>query len=104
MPGTTTQMVTALFKDYGSAQRAFDAAIRRGYDKKEINLVMDKDTHERNTAPPRAGDLDPENREAGKVATGGIELGGPSGGTLGTIGAAVAAVGAALLLPSLGFV
>jgi hypothetical protein len=90
--------MTGLFKDRASADRAYDDLVRRGYDKKDINVLMDKDTHERYTAPPREGDLEPRDEPKG------VELGGPSGGTVGTIATAVAAVGAALLLPGLGIV
>lgn len=110
MPSTTSpanvpRMITALFKDRATAQRAFDVAISRGYDKKDVNIVVDKDTHERYTAPPRASDFDPAARDpANKAVEQGIELGGPSGGTMGTIVTALTAVGAALLLPGLGLV
>jgi hypothetical protein len=92
-------MVTGLFKDRPSADQAFNDILARGYDRKEVNVLLDKDTHERYTAPPRESDLKPGEKKAE-----GVELGGPSSGTVGTILAALTAVGAALLLPGLGIV
>lgn len=96
---TSPRMVTGLFKDRQSADQAFNDVLSRGYDRKEINVVLDKDTHERYTAPPRESELKPGEKKAE-----GVEWGGPSSGTVGTILTAVAAVGTALLLPGLGII
>src|SRR5947208_1918804 len=92
MASSNKTMVTALFKDGRSAELAFEAVLRRGYRKEDVNFMMDADTHERYTAP-----------KADKSG-GGIELGGPSSGTVQTIVTALTAVGAALLRPGLGLV
>ena len=60
---------------------------------------MDDDTRQRYFVAHR--DID---TELGNKAAEGIDLGGPSGGTLGTIVTALAAVGTVLLLPGLGLV
>ena len=92
-------MVIGLFEDRASAERAFLAVTRRGYDKSDINIVMDDDTRTR-WFPANPGDA---SGLAEKAAEHG-ELGGPLGGTLGTIFTAVAAVGTFLLLPVAGIV
>ena len=99
------RMITGLFKSWATAERAYQAAIDRGYGKDDINLVMSDETRQRYFPSDRA-----ITTELGiKVAEGeGADLGGPAGGTLATIGAAVgatvSAVGAFLLLPGLGIV
>lgn len=93
------RMVTGLFKDRESAERAFLIAIDRGYDKREINVVMDDDTRHRYFPADEEGSTE----LAGKAADGG-ELGSPKSGTLATLFTAVSAVGAFLLLPGLGLV
>ena len=92
-------MVIGLFEDHASAERAFIAVTRRGYDKSDINIVMDDDTRTRwfPANPGNASGLAEKAAEHG-------ELGGPLGGTLGTIFTAVAAVGTFLLLPVAGIV
>jgi len=46
-----SRMITGLFKDRESAERAFLIAIDRGYDKGEINVVMDDDTRQKYFPP-----------------------------------------------------
>lgn len=98
--------ITGLFKDRESAERAYQAVIERGYDTAEVNLVMSDETRNRYflCAPDHAstdlGDKVVDDGEE-KAAT---RLGGPLGGTLGTIGAALAALGTVFVLPGLGFV
>jgi hypothetical protein len=93
------RMITGLFKDRESAERAFLIAIDRGYDTGDINVVMDADTRQK---------YFPANQEertelASKAAEGG-ELGSPKSGTMATLFTAASAVGAFLLLPGLGLV
>jgi hypothetical protein len=96
------QMVTGLFYDRDSAERAYRSIVSRGYDKDEINLAMADETRKV---------LFPENglvTELGeKAAQEGVDLGNPKGGTLATLTTAVSAIGAAgalLLLPGVGVV
>ena len=95
-------MVTGLFFDRDSAERAYRSIVGRGYDSDEINLAMADET--RKVLFPEDGlmtDL------AEKAAKEGVDLGNPKGGTLATLTTAVSAVGAAgalLLLPGVGVV
>ena len=102
---TTTpdvQMVTGLFYDRDSAERAYQSIVSRGYDNSEVNVVMAEETRKR---------LFPEDglvTDLGtKAAEAPAELGDPAGGTMATVSTAVSAIaaaGALLLLPGLGLV
>ena len=102
----TANTVIGLFRDRRDAECAFDAALAHGFDASKINLVMSDETRTREFPADRP----PETELAGKAAEGapgesgsGV-LGGPVGGTVGTIAPVVAAVGVATLLPGLGLV
>ena len=104
-PKTATDsvgVVTGLFFDRDSAERAYRSILERGYDKSEINLAMADET--RKVLFPEDG-LTTELGE--KAAEEGVDLGNPKGGTLATLTTAVSAIGAAgalLLLPGVGVV
>jgi len=91
-------MVTGLFKDSKSVERAYRSIAKRGYDTGDINVVMSDDTRRRYFSDDRH-----IKTELGrKVAEGGA-LGGPMGGRIGTIIPALIAVGV-VALPGLGLV
>ena len=95
-------MVTGLFYDRDSAERAYRSIIERGYDKNEINLAMADET--RKVLFPENGLVTDLGEKAAKD---GVDLGNPKGGTLATVTTAVSAIGAAgalLLLPGIGVV
>jgi hypothetical protein len=94
-----TRRVTGLFSDADSAERAYQACLERGYEIGEVNVVMSEDTRKRFFIE----DSDITTLLARKKAEGG-ELGGPKGGRTEILVTIVAAVGAALALPALGFV
>lgn len=99
-------IVTGLFKDREGAERAYQAVVERGYDTSDISLVMSDDTRHRyfsSAAQPRTELSDKADEAAGKKGAA-TKLGGPLGGTLGTIGAALAALGTLIVLPGLGIV
>jgi hypothetical protein len=96
-PGTA--MVTGLFRDRASAERAWQAAAHRGYGSEDINLVMSEDTRRRHFA---AGDA--VETELGSKAAEGAGIGAGIGGALGAIAAALAALGTSIALPGLGLV
>jgi len=100
-----TRMVTALFGDRNSAERGYAAAGKLGIEKSAVTLVMSNETRERSF--PDDGLSDTElghraNEGAGKTAEGSA-LGGPVGGTLGTLAPVAAAVGTILLIPGIIF-
>ena len=91
-------MVTGLFADRDSAERAYDSVTRRGYDKNDVNLVMSDDTRKKHFSS------DGRQTELGNKAAEGAGIGGAVGGTLGAIAAALAAVGTSVAIPGLGLV
>ena len=98
---TTTQgkMVTGLFNDRDSAERAYQSVYSRGYGKDDVNLVMSDDTRKRHFSIVGGAET-----ELGTKAAEGAGVGGAIGGTLGAIVAAVAAVGTSIAIPGLGLV
>ena len=90
-------MITGLFVDRESADRAYNSVTSRGYDKGDVNLVMSDATRQKHY---------PENpityNELGNKATDGAGIGGAIGGTIGAIAAAIAVVGTTIAIPGLG--
>ncbi len=93
------KMVTGLFKDRDSAERAYQSVSSRGYDTSDINLAMSEDTRKKHFTGTGA-----TTTELGNKAAEGAGVGGAIGGTIGAIAAAVAAVGTSLVIPGLGLV
>jgi hypothetical protein len=98
-------MVTGLFTDKDSAERGYRSAARLGYEKSDIAVLMSEETRNRYFSPGRdtetdlSGNATKDPAEGGKSAE---DLGGPTGGTIGTIAPALAGVGTLLLVPVLG--
>jgi hypothetical protein len=97
-------ILTALFRDTRGAERAYQAATSQGYEAEDVNVLMTDETRKRYLASTggetpladKATDAAPETSKRAEI------LGGPVGGTMGTVAPAIAAVGAALLVPGLG--
>lgn len=92
--------ITALFGDEASAEDAYRTCTDLGYEIGDVHVVMSEST--------RSGILTSPASESGiemarHKAEGG-ELGGPRGGRLGVLLAAVAGAGTAIALPALGLV
>ena len=92
-------MVTGLFRDRDSAERAYQSVSARGYNTSDINLAMSDETRKRHFAGTSG-----ETTELGNKAAEGAGVGGAIGGTVGAIAAAIAAVGTSLVIPGLGLV
>jgi hypothetical protein len=90
-------MVTGMFRDRDSAERAYNALPARGYSERDINVAMSDETRKRYFA-------DGTETELGNKAAEGAGVGGAVGATIGAIGAAIAAVGTSLVIPGLGIV
>ena len=95
--GKQRSMVTGLFRDRDSAERAYNALPARGYSERDINLAMSDETRKRYFS-------DKAQTELGNKAAEGAGVGGAIGATVGAIGAALAAVGTSLAIPGLGIV
>ena len=89
-------MMTAMFRDRESAERAYNELRARGYNKDDINVVMSDKARERHF-----GDKD---TELGNKTLEGTGAGSAIGGTLGAIVGAVAAIGTSVAIPGLGLV
>lgn len=99
-----TRTVTALFTDRNSADRAYRVATELGYGQDDIDVMMSDETRQRlfpghSTRTELAADVQSSTPAQSKTAK---ELGGPTGGTIGTTVPVVAAIGALLLLPGAG--
>ena len=99
MQGSTQQrsMVTGMFRDRDSAERAFQSSTARGYGDRDINVAMSEETRKRHFGHGTQTEL-------GSKATEGAGVGGAVGATVGAIAAAIAAVGTSLVIPGLGLV
>lgn len=89
------KMVTGLFKDSESIERAYQSVVERGYDTGDINVLMSDDTRKQ-----YFGDDREIKTELGRKAEEGGELGGPMGGRIGTLLPAL--IAGAFLVPGLG--
>ncbi|HEX8423782.1 MAG TPA: YsnF/AvaK domain-containing protein [Pyrinomonadaceae bacterium] len=99
--GTTqkrSQVVTGMFKDRDSAERAYTSLSERGYSKDDINVIMSDET--RNKYYPEGSDA--ADTELGSKALEGAGTGSAIGGTTGAILGAIAAIGTSVALPGLG--
>src|SRR4051812_50205180 len=83
-------MVTGLFRDRDSAERAYQSISDRGYSRDDVNLVMSDDTRKRHFG---AG-TDGRETELGTKAAEGAGIGGGVGGRPGAVGAGSARGGA----------
>lgn len=97
---TNEPMLTGLFRDRDSAERAYQSISDRGYGRDDVNVVMSDETRKRHFA----GTGDGRDTELGNKAAEGAGIGGAIGGSLGAIAAAIAAVGTTIALPGLGLV
>jgi len=98
--GTTgsSRIMTGMFRNRESAERAYQSLSSRGYTKDDINLVMSDDTRKRHFGDTSA------QTDLGDKALEGAGAGSAIGGTLGAIVGAVAAIGTSVALPGLGLV
>src|SRR6476620_6814299 len=91
-----TSMVTGLFRDRESAERAYGSLTERGYGQDDVNLVMSDETRKKHFA------VDGRETELGSKALEGAGTGAAIGGAVGATLAAIAAIGTTLALPGLG--
>lgn len=93
------RMLTGLFRDRDSAEKAYNSAISRGYSKDDINVMMADKTRDTWFA-----DGDGDDNGLGSKALEGAGTGSAIGGTLGAIIAGIAAIGTSVLLPGVGLI
>jgi len=90
-------LVTGMFRDRDSAERAYQSMSGRGYTRDDINVMMSDDTRKRHFAD------DSPKSELGTKAAEGAGVGAALGGTLGAVVGVAAAVGA-IALPGIGLI
>lgn len=95
----SNQMMTGLFRDRESAERAYGSVQSRGYDKDDVNLLMTDETRKRHFS-----DTTDKPTELGDKALEGAGVGSAIGGTVGAVLAAIAAIGTSVALPGIGLV
>jgi len=93
-----SRVVSGLFNDRESTERAYTALENRGYNRDDVNLLMSDETRSRHFGEGTA------DTELGSKALEGAGTGSAIGGTLGAIIAGIAALGTNLFLPGLGLV
>jgi hypothetical protein len=100
-----SRFVTAVFRNADAAERAYRAAAALGYEDADINVVISDVTRDRLLSERGAShpNLSSNAAESADKPAKGADLGGPTGGTLGTIAPVIAAVGTAVLIPGLVF-
>ncbi len=95
-----TGIITGMFRDRDSAERAYRSLIDRGYNKDEITLLMSDETRDTNFKD----DNEHRDTDLGDKAMETAGKGSAIGGTLGAIVGAVAAIGTSVLIPGLGLI
>jgi hypothetical protein len=96
---TRQYWVTGTFTDRASAERAYNLMLSRGYDEKEINLMMSDETRKQYFSDESTSDT-----ELGNKALESAGVGGALGMTAGAIFAALATIGTSIAVPGLGLV
>ena len=89
-------MVTGMFADRDSTERAYNALHERGYSKDDVNLVMSDETRKKHFAD--------DDSDLGSKAAEGAGKGSAIGGTIGAIAGVIAAIGTSVIIPGLGLV
>lgn len=90
-------MMTGLFRDRESAERAYGSLTNRGYTNDDINVLMSDETRDKHFVGGRETEL-------GNKALEGAGTGAAIGGTVGATLAAIAAIGTSIALPGLGLI
>lgn len=96
--GSRGRMVTGLFRDRESAERAYNSLSSRGYSKDDVSVLMSDETRQRHFGSGTA------DTDLGDKALEGAGVGSAIGGTVGAVLAAIAAIGTSVALPGLGLI
>ncbi|MGQ3889476.1 hypothetical protein ACQUW5_10640 [Legionella sp. CNM-1927-20] len=108
-------MITGYFRDKDSAENAYRSYIDRGYDPKDINVIMSEDTRRKyydsdiarassNSSMSDDSDLSDNRVDDGDRVKEGMGVGGAIGAITGATLGAIAAIGTNLAIPGLGLV
>jgi len=94
---TKRNMLTGMFEDRQSTEKAYNALLERGYTHNDISMVMSDKTRKAHFA-------DDGETEIGTKAAEGAGKGSAIGGAVGAIAGIVAAIGTSIVIPGLGIV
>jgi hypothetical protein len=97
---SNTRFVTEIFDDKNSAENAYHEAIKRGYQKDDINILMSDESRKKYYDSP----LTETTTDVGNKATEGLGIGSLVGGTIGGAIGAIAAIGTSIIFPGLGII
>ena len=95
----SSYIVTGLFKDLESVERAYQGLLDHGYDKEDISVLMSDETH---TVYRRLDS--PANVASDDNMVEGAGVGAAIGGTTGAVLAAIAAIGTSVAFPGVGLI
>lgn len=98
MSNTDQRMLTGMFRDRESAERAYNSLHSRGYSQDDVNLMMSDETRKRHF------ENSDQDSDLGNKALEGAGTGSAIGGTTGAILGAVAAIGTSVAIPGLGLI
>lgn len=93
--GNKSRIMTGMFNDRESTEKAYNSITSRGYTKDDVNLLMSDKTRDTYFN---------DNTELGSKALEGAGAGAAIGGTIGAIVAGIAAIGTSILIPGLGLI
>jgi len=96
---TQERLLTRIFPDRESAERAYNFLEERGYKEYEINLIMSDETRKKSFSDKKG-----EETEIGTKAAEDAGKGAVVGGTIGAIVGIIAAVGISVVIPGSGVV
>lgn len=96
--GTKRQMLTGMFSDRESTERAYNTLHDRGYSKDDINLIMSDDTRKKHYSD------EDDHSDLGTKAAETAGTGSAIGGTIGAIAGVIVALGTSLVIPGLGLI
>lgn len=86
------RLITAIFRDQLSAEQAYQCVSERGYDERDIDLIMSDETHKRFFSNSGTNRLEPHKATEGDGVPGG------------SISTAVTAIGTSVVIPGVGLI
>lgn len=95
----SSHIVTGLFKDRESADRAYQGLLDRGINKDDISVLMSEETHTRYLRLDRPADAKSDDKTLE-----GAGVSAAIGGATGAVLAAIAAIGTSVVFPGVGLI
>jgi len=95
---TKRPILTGMFSDRESTERAYNTLHERGYTKDDINLIMSDETRKKHFSDEN------DHSELGTKAAESAGTGAGIGGTIGAIAGVIAALGTSVVIPGAGLI